>query len=58
MTSTTADGGRPDDLPIWARLNLASQQVPIDEVTVWNWDTERRIVAFLDNGRYVYLYRR
>lgn len=54
----TLTSNHPDDLPIWARLNLAAQRVPIADVLTWNHETDRRIIAFLDNGRYVYLYRR
>jgi hypothetical protein len=54
----TNPAGRPKDLPIWARLNLASQDVSFGEVLTWNRETETRIIAFLDNGRYIYLYKR
>lgn len=58
MTTIIAASNTPDDLPIWARLNLAAQEIAFDEVTGWEHDTATRICAWLDNGRYVYLYKR
>lgn len=58
MITASAAPNRPDDLPIWARLNLAEQDVQFDGVVGWERDTATRICAWLDNGRYVYLYKR
>jgi len=32
--------------------------VPFNEITTWNHETETRIIAFVDSGSYVYLYKR
>lgn len=59
MATTSLAPNRPEDLPIWARLNLMKQAVAFEDVTTWNNETPTRIIAYLDNGfAYVYLYKR
>jgi hypothetical protein len=58
VTTTSLAPNRPDDLPIWARLALIDQDVPIANVLTWNYEKPTRIVAFLNNNRHVFLFRR
>ena len=58
MPATSLIPTPPDNMPIWARLQLITQNVPFTDVKTWNYETATRIVAFLDSSRYVFLYRR
>lgn len=58
MNTITRPANHPESLPIWARLALIAQDVPFNEITTWNHETETRIIAFVDSGSYVYLYKR
>lgn len=48
----------PEDLPVWGRLALMAQEVEFGEVTGWVRESDTRICAYLDSGRYVFLYKR
>jgi len=57
MTTTTQSPRRPEDLPIWARLQLAKQGVPFRRVTHWIDSDDGRTIGAAVNGQPVYLTR-
>jgi hypothetical protein len=55
VTTTSLTPNHPDDLPIWARLRLAEQQVPITLVTHWIGSTDGRTIGVAVRGEPIYL---
>jgi hypothetical protein len=58
MATTSLTPNRPDDLPIWARLQLAELGVPFASVTHWIGTDDGRTIGAAVNGQPVYLVRK
>jgi hypothetical protein len=55
MSTTSLAPNHPDDLPIWARLQLAEQRVPIARVTHWIGSNDGRTIGVAVNDKPIYL---
>lgn len=55
MTAVSLTPNHPDDLPIWARLQLAEKGVPFAQATHWIGGSDGRTIAVAVNDKPIYL---
>jgi hypothetical protein len=57
VPTTSLTPNHPDELPIWARLQLAKLRIPIARVTHWIGSTDGRTIGVAVNGEPIYLWK-